>query len=93
VSPPPAPALFVVTLTGREAPAAPKLTVLAFAKGADEAAACARAAGALDALAWSEIEALRCGEVVRPEAVPEDFAAAVATASEHGCALIIYDEA
>lgn len=89
---PETPALFVVTLTGREAPAAPQLTVLAFAQGADEAAACARAVEALEALGWTGVEALRGGEVVRPDAVPDDFAAAMAAARDHGCGLIIYDE-
>ena len=91
MSEPQPPFLFVVTLTGREAEGE-KLTVLAFTLGDDKGAARQRAREELEALGWAQVEVVRCGEVIRPEAVPSDFVPAMATARRHGCGLIIYEQ-
>lgn len=82
--------VFVVTLEGIEANAA--LTVLAFVKAETAEAAEAAAADELQNLGWTDVRALRCGEVVDAAALPDDFRGAMATALRFGCGLIIYDE-
>jgi hypothetical protein len=89
--------IFVLTLRAVAGPenAQPdgrRYTILAFAKGETEAAATDAAFKGLDALGWMEGEALRCGEIVEPGAVPEDLRGAMQNAERHGCALVVYDE-
>jgi hypothetical protein len=86
------PSVFLVTLEGVESPAGAVLTVLAFARADDEAAAMAAAAVELAALGWTGVRALRTGELIDWSALPDDFRAPVATALRHGCSLIIYEE-
>lgn len=81
----------VVTLEGVEAPGTPALTVLAFVRAATPAAAEAGALAELAALGWSNVRALRTGEVTDPGALPEDFRGAMETALRFGCGLIVYD--
>jgi hypothetical protein len=85
-------AVFVVTLEAVEAAGEPRLTVLAFVAAETEDAATAEAVAELERLRWSEIAALRAGEIVEPDAVPEDMRQALENARRYGCALIIYDE-
>lgn len=82
---------FLVTLEANETPSATRSTILAFALGADEAAARAAAAAELEHFGWAEIEILRAAEVTDPSAVPEDLRGALATAYKWGCGLIIYE--
>lgn len=86
------PRVFLVTLQAVEAPGAPALTVLAFARADDEDAARAVAAADLEGLGWRDILVQRMGELVDWDALPEDFRSAVDTAVRFGCGLIIYDE-
>ena len=83
---------FLVTLEADETPSGPRLTVLAFATGADEEAATAAAVADLQGQGFSGIAALRTGEVADPAALPADFRSAYQTALTWGCGLIIYDE-
>ena len=69
-----------------------RYTILAFARGEDEAASTRAAFAGLDILGWDEAEAQRCGEVTDEAAVPTDMQATLARARRHGCALIVYDE-
>ncbi|MEW5683779.1 MAG: hypothetical protein AB1942_02555 [Pseudomonadota bacterium] len=86
------PTVFVVTLKAVEAAGQPSLTVLAFARADDEDAAGKVATAELEGLGWSGIEIERAGEVTNPDALPDDFRDAMATALTWGCGLIIYDE-
>jgi len=86
------PCVFLVTLQAVEAPGAPLLTVLAFARADDEAAARAVAATDLKGMGWMDIQVQRTGELVDWDALPDDFRRAVDTAVRFGCGLIIYDE-
>ena len=86
--------VFLVTLEGLEAGASEgPLTVLAFVKAETAEAAEAAAAAELSAFEWTGVRALRSGEVVDAQALPDDFRAAFDTALRHGCGLIVYDEA
>ena len=87
----PAP-VFVVTLEGVEPPASAVLTVLAFVAAVDAEAAEATGAAEVAALGWRDVAVVRSGEVTDVEALPADFAGAMATARRFGCGLIIYDE-
>ena len=69
-----------------------RYTILAFAHGADEAAATRVAFAGLEARGWDEAQALRCGEVTNEAAVPADLQSALARARRDGCALIVYEE-
>lgn len=84
--------VFVVTLEGVEAAGAPPLTVLAFVRAGEEAEAMAAAAAEVEALGWSQVRALRAGEIVDAAALPEDFRGALQTALTWGCGLIVYEE-
>jgi hypothetical protein len=86
------PRVFLVTLQAVEAPGAPALTVLAFARADDEAAGQAVATTDLEGLGWTDIQVQRVGELVDWDALPDDFRSAVDTAVRFGCGLIIYDE-
>ena len=88
---PAAAGVFVVTLEGVEAAGASPLTVLAFVRAATARAAEAGAVAELAGLGWSDVGALRSGEVTDAVALPEDFRGAMATARRFGCGLIIYD--
>ena len=83
---------FLVTLEADETPSGPRLKVLAFALGDDEAGATAAAVADLEEQGWTGIAALRAGEVTDPAAMPPDFRSAYETALRWGCGLIIYDE-
>lgn len=69
-----------------------RYTILAFARGEDEAAATRAAFAGLDILGWVEAEALRCGELTDEGATPLDMQETLARARRDGCALIVYDE-
>ena len=84
--------VFVVTLEGLEPGAATPLTVLAFVRADDEAAAECGAIAELGHFGWTAIQALRCACVLDAAALPEDFRPTMATALRYGVALIIYDE-
>ena len=84
--------VFLVTLEAVETAGGPLLTVLAFAKAETSDAAGVMAADELASFGWTDIRALRTGELVDFTALPEDFRDAVATAQRFGCGLIIYDE-
>ncbi len=86
------PTVFVVTLEAVEADGLSPLTVLAFARADDEAAAGAVATAELTGFGWRDIRILRAGEVTNPDALPDDFRDAMANALTWGCGLIIYDE-
>ncbi len=86
------PTVFVVTLEAVEADGQPALTVLAFARADEEAAAGRVAVAELERLDWRDIRILRAGEVTNPDALPDDFRDAMAQALTWGCGLIIYDE-
>lgn len=66
--------------------------LLVFARGLSEAEAERRAFRGLKQLGWVRAEALRSGEITRPEAVPEDFQPSLRGALENGCAVIVYEE-
>ncbi len=89
--------VFVLTLRAVAGPdnAQPdgrRYTILAFAVGADEAAAAKIALEGLSVLGWIEAETLRCGEIIDEAAVPEDLCGPMARARRDGCALVVYDE-
>ena len=84
--------VWLVTLEGVEAVGGPVLTVLAFVRAETGAAAEAGAVAELAGLGWSQVAALRSGEVVDAAAVPEDFRQAMDEALRFGCGLIVYDE-
>ncbi len=86
------PQVFLVTLQAVEAPGAPALSVLAFARAHDENTARAVATADLEGLGWTDIAVARVGELVDWDALPDDFRSAVDTAVRFGCGLIIYDE-
>jgi hypothetical protein len=86
------PTVFVVTLEAVEADGQPALTVLAFARAEEEAAAGRIAVAELERLGWRQIQVLRAGEVTDPGALPEDFCGAWTNALTWGCGLIIYDD-
>jgi hypothetical protein len=98
VTPDPPPiGVFVLTLRATAGPEnsqpdGRRYTILAFAKGETEAAATDAAFQGLDALGWIKGEALRCGEIIEPGAVPEDLRSAMRKAQSNGCALVVYDE-
>ena len=85
-------AIFVVTLEGFEPGDPARLTVLAFVQAQDEAGAEAAATAALAERAWTDVQALRAGEVTDEAAVPADFATAMASARRWGLGLIIYEQ-
>jgi hypothetical protein len=92
VNRPPA-AIFVVTLEAVEDEAGgPRLTVLAFVPSTSGAEAEAAAAAELGSFGWSDIRALRHGEVTDEAALPQDFRGALANARRHGCGLIVYEQ-
>lgn len=82
----------MVTLEGFEPGDPTRLTVLAFVGAADEAAAEAAALAALAERRWTEVRALRAGEVTDEAAVPADFATAMESARRWGLGLIIYEQ-
>ena len=84
--------MFVVTLEGAEPPASAVLTVLAFVEAESPEAAEATGAAEVVALGWRDVAVVRSGEVTDVDALPADFAGAMATARRFGCGLIIYDE-
>lgn len=89
--------VFVLTMRAVAGPAnsqpdGRRYTILVFAKGDSEATATEVAFTGLDALGWIDGEALRCGEIVNPGAVPEDLRSTLAKAHANGCALVVYDE-
>ena len=84
--------VWLVTLQGVETEGEPALTVLAFVKADTEAAAEAGAAAGLAGLGWSQVTALRSGEVVDAAALPQDFRGAMDEALRFGCGLIVYDD-
>jgi len=86
------PLVFLVTLQAVESQGAAPLTVLAFARADDEAAAEAVAMADLAGMGWTDIDVQRIGELVDWDALPDDFRGAVDTAVRFGCGLIIYDE-
>ncbi|ODT89195.1 hypothetical protein [Phenylobacterium sp. SCN 70-31] len=86
------PQVFLVTLEAVEAPGDVPLTVLAFARAGDEAAAQAAAVAELEGFGWRDIRPLRVGELIDRDALPDDFRDAVANADRFGCGLIVYDE-
>lgn len=83
--------MFVVTLEAVERAGEPPLTVLAFAVGADAAAAEAVAVRETARDSFTDIRALRAGEITDPDALPDDFREAMANARRYGCWLIIYE--
>lgn len=85
-------AIFVVTLEGYEPGDPAPLTVLAFVEAEDEAGAEAAARGALAERRWTEVRALRAGEVTDEAAVPADFETAMASARRWGVGLVIYEQ-
>jgi len=89
--------IFVLTLLAvagpdNSVPDGRRYTILAFARGGDEAAATETAFTGLDSLGWIEVEALRCGEIADMGAVPEDLRGPLERARRDGCALVVYDE-
>jgi hypothetical protein len=86
------PSVFLVTLQAVEAPGTAPLTVLGFARAADEETAKAVALADLEGLGWTDIAVVRTGALVDWDALPDDFRGAVDTALRFGCGLIIYDE-
>lgn len=89
--------VFVLTLQATAGPEnsqpdGRRYTILAFAKGDTEAAATDAAFQGLDALGWIHPEALRCGEIVDPGAVPDDLQSPMRNARATGCALVVYDD-
>ena len=84
--------VFVVTLEGVENDAPPPLTILAFVKAEGEPAAEAVAAQEAARDGFTQVRALRTAEVLNPDAMPEDFRAALANAHRYGSWLIVYDE-
>lgn len=87
----PASGVFVVTLQAVERAGEPPLTVLAFAQGADADAAEAVAVRETARDGFTDIRALRAGEITDPNALPDDFREAMANARRYGCWLIIYE--
>ena len=83
--------VFVVTLEGVEVAGEPPLTVLAFVVGADEAGAEATAVHETGRDGFTDVKALRVGEVTNPDAMPDDFRDAMANARRYGSWLIIYE--
>jgi hypothetical protein len=83
------PRVFLVTLEGVEGVDA--LTVLAFMRAETGEAAEAAAAAELVRFGWSDVRALRHGEVVDAAALPADFRAAMDQALKFGSGLIIYE--
>lgn len=83
--------VFVVTLEGVETADEGPLTVLAFVVGADEAEAEAVAVREMGRDGFSQIQALRTGEITDPAALPDDFREAMANARRYGSWLIIYE--
>ncbi len=83
--------VFVVTLEGVEPPDPGRLTVLAFVAAADDDAAQALATAELARRGWTDVRALRVGEITDEGAVPSDFARAFESARTYGVGLIIYD--
>ena len=81
-----------MTLQAVEDAGSSPLTVLAFARAEDEAAASAVAVADLEGLGWREIAVQSIGALVDHGALPDDFRGAVETAMRFGCGLIIYDE-
>ncbi len=84
-------AIFLVTLQAVETTGGPPLAVLAFARADGETAAMKVAVDELAAFGWTDIEAVRTGEITDFDALPHDFRPAVDTARRFGCGLIIYD--
>jgi len=83
------PNVFLVTLEGVEGGDA--LTVLAFVRAETGEAAEAAAAEELVGFGWSNVQALRHGEVVDAAALPPDFREAMDQALKFGSGLIIYE--
>ena len=89
--------VFVLTLRAvagpeNSQPDGRRYTILAFACGADEAAATRTALEGLALLGWIQPETLRCGEIVYEAAVPDDMRRPMERARRDGCALVVYDE-
>jgi len=83
------PSVFLVTLEGVEDGDA--LSVLAFVRAGTGEAAETAAVAELLGFGWSEVRALRHGEVVDAAALPADFRAAMDQALTFGSGLIIYE--
>ncbi len=81
--------VFLVTLEGVEAGDA--LTVLAFVSAETGEAAEAAAVAELLGFGWSDVRALRHGEVIDAAALPDDFREAMDQALKFGSGLIIYE--
>lgn len=93
----PAATVFVVTLQAVAGPdnAEPdgrRYDILVFARADDEDEAGRVAFHGLAQLGWIEARALRTGEIVDPDAIPEDLRGAFDRALTGGCAVIVYDE-
>lgn len=91
-------AVFVVTMTAvagprNSVPDGKRYHILAFARGEEEADAEAVARAGLDDRGWEDGVALRIGEIVKPEATPDDLKGAMERAARDGCALVVYDQA
>lgn len=84
--------IFVVTLEAREGGRPPVLTILAFIAAPTEAEAQGVAIVEAGRDGFSDARVLRTAEVIDAAAMPEDFAAAMASARRYGCGLIVYDE-
>jgi hypothetical protein len=66
--------------------------LLVFARASSEPDAEAAALRGVTQLGWIHARALRCAEVLRPDALPSDFAPSYRRALKGGCAVIVYDE-
>ena len=90
-------AVFVLTMRAVAGPAnaepdGRRYDLLVFARGDDETEAQVRAGLDLERLGWTEPQTLRCGEIIEPQALPDDFRASFRRAQEGGCAVIVYDQ-
>jgi hypothetical protein len=66
--------------------------LLVFARAESDPEAEAAALHGVAQLGWIRARALRCAEVLRPEALPADFTPSYRRALADGCAVIVYDE-
>jgi hypothetical protein len=89
--------VYVVTLQAVAGPenAEPdgrRYAILAFARADSEDEARGVAFRGLAQRGWIDAEALRAGEIVEPDAIPQDLRLAYERALAAGCSLIVYDE-
>jgi hypothetical protein len=66
--------------------------LLVFARAGSAPEAEAAALRGVAQLGWIHARVLRCAEVLRPDALPSDFAPSYRRALADGCAVIVYDE-